>query len=141
MKTQFVYEWMSRDLITVYPETGVTDAKVILDDYHIRRLPVVDAQQKLVGIVTLSDIRGVLPCQAHSLREWQRNYRLPTLKVKDIMTVDPVTVYTTDTVAKAVSLMLAHTISGLPVLAPADRKLVGIITESDIFDLYLEKLS
>jgi acetoin utilization protein AcuB len=129
---------MSREVITVYPDTGVIDAKVILDDYQICRLPVVDEQGNLVGIVTLSDIRRACPCPARSLSEWQLNYHLPALKVKDIMTVNPVTVYTTDSVATAVILMLEHTISGLPVLAPADRKLVGIITESDVFDVAVQ---
>ena len=107
----------------------------MLREYNIRRLPVVDEDKNLIGIVTLGDIREASPSDATSLSIWELNYLLEKLQVRRIMTPNPVTVYTNDTIATAARLMLENKISGLPVLDPTDDSLVGIITESDIFSL------
>ncbi|MCB0197052.1 MAG: CBS domain-containing protein [Anaerolineae bacterium] len=135
MRNQFVSNWMSLDVITVAPDTSLTDADDLLREYNIRRLPVVDEDKNLIGIVTLGDIREASPSDATSLSIWELNYLLEKLQVRRIMTPNPVTVYTNDTIATAARLMLENKISGLPVLDPTDDSLVGIITESDIFSL------
>ena len=135
MRNQFVSNWMSLDVITVAPDTSLTDADDLLREYNTRRLPVVDEDKNLIGIVTLGDIREASPSDATSLSIWELNYLLEKLQVRRIMTPNPVTVYTNDTIATAARLMLENKISGLPVLDPTDDSLVGIITESDIFSL------
>jgi acetoin utilization protein AcuB len=132
-KAELVLNWMSREVITVAPDTSLNEAHTILRDYSIRRLPVVDEHGSLVGIVTLGDIREASASDAASLSDWELNYLLAPLKIDKIMTRNPITVYTSDTIAEAASLMLDHKISGLPVIDPANGALVGIITESDIF--------
>jgi CBS domain-containing protein len=99
---------------------------------------VVDHEGHLIGIVTRGDIRGALPSETQSLGEWELNYLVPRITVKHIMTPHPITAYTTDSIVKAATLMMEHKVSGLPVVTPADRQLVGIITESDIFDLVVQ---
>lgn len=138
LKSELVFKWMSPEPITVTPDTCVSEAKTLLDDYHIRRLPVVDHEGHLIGIVTRGDIRAALPSEAESLGEWELNYLVPRITVKHVMTPNPITAYTTDTIVWAATLMLQHKISGLPVVTPADRQLVGIITESDIFALVVQ---
>jgi CBS domain-containing protein len=138
MKTELVMHWMSYEPITVTPDTGLHDAENILRKYGIRRLPVVDKNGKLVGIVTRGDIREASPSDATSLSVWEINYLLDKLKIKNIMTPHPITVYTTDTITKAANLMLENKVSGLPVVDPADGALKGIITESDIFRLVVQ---
>lgn len=139
MKTEFVFEWMSLEPITVGLDMELPEAKQRLDDYHIQRLLVVDHQGKLVGIVTKSDLREALPIDAKRRIEAQDNQSTRRLTVKDIMTPHPITVDTTDTVGRAAILMLTNKISGLPVVAPVDKQLLGIITVSDIFTMVAHK--
>jgi len=133
MKTELVYDWMSREPITVTPTTTLFEAGKILREYNIRRLPVVDGNGNLVGIVTSGDIRKASASDASSLNVWELNYLLAKLTVQGIMTPDPITIYITDTIARAARLMLENKVSGLPVVDPLEGSLLGIITESDIF--------
>jgi acetoin utilization protein AcuB len=135
MKTEMVFRWMSHEPITVTPDTRLPDTDNILRKYNIRRLPVVDKNGKLVGIVTRGDVREASPSDANSLNVWELNYLLTKLKVKEIMTRNPITVSPTDTITKAAYLMLINKVSGLPVVDPTSHTLRGIITESDIFRL------
>jgi CBS domain-containing protein len=138
MNTELVHYWMSPEPITISPDDTIGDADRLLHEYNIRRLPVVDDDLNLVGIVTLGDIREASASDATSLSVWELNYLLAKLKVKKVMTPDPITVYTTDAVTKAATLMLENKVSGLPVVTPAGGTLVGIITESDIFRLVVQ---
>ncbi len=130
MKTQPVERWMTKDPITINPDTTVPEAHDLMKNFHIRRLPVMD-EGELVGIVTLGDIREARPSDATSLSIFELNYLLSRLTVERIMTRDLITVAPSDTIGTAAKLMLEYKIGGLPVLA--GPKLVGIITESDIF--------
>ena len=137
MKRELVRNWMTPNPIKISIEASLTDAHDLLKEYNIRRLPVVNKRGHLVGIVTLGDIREASPSDATSLSIWEVHYLLAKLKIREIMTLDPITIYTTDTIADAANVMLEHKISGLPVVEP-DGRLVGIITESDIFRLVVQ---
>ena len=63
MKQELARDWMTRDVITISPETLLREAHEIMKTKRVRRLPVVD-HGRLVGIVTLGDIRGAEPSQA-----------------------------------------------------------------------------
>lgn len=134
MKKELVRDWMSADVITITPDTTLPEAHRIMTHEEIRRLPVVDRDGKLVGIVTLGDIRAAEPSPATSLSIWEMNYLLSTLKVAKIMTPDPYTISVEATIAEAARKMLEHRISGLPVV-DEDHHVVGVITESDIFSM------
>jgi CBS domain-containing protein len=99
-------------------------------DHSIRRLPVVD-DGRLVGIVTLGDIREAEASDATSLSIFELHYLLAKLRVSEFMTRDPITVSPAALIDRAAQIMLEHKIGGLPVVERG--KLVGIITESDIF--------
>lgn len=137
MKQELVRRWMTPDPITIDPNNNLVDAHALMRDNNIRRLPVVNKNGELVGIVTLGDVREASPSDATSLSVWELNYLLLKLRISEIMTRDPITVYTSDTIAEAANLMLENKVSGLPVVEPTG-KLVGIITESDIFRLVVE---
>jgi CBS domain-containing protein len=137
MKRELVRNWMTPNPIKISIEASLTDAHDLLKEYNIRRLPVVNKRGHLVGIVTLGDIREASPSDATSLSIWEVHYLLAKLKIREIMTLDPITIYTTDTIADAANVMLEYKISGLPVVEP-DGRLVGIITESDIFRLVVQ---
>jgi CBS domain-containing protein len=134
MKKELVREWMTRDVITVTPETTLPEAHQIMMNEEIRRLPVVRGDGRLVGIITRGDVRGAQPSPATSLSIWELNYLLAKLKVEQIMTRDPISVHEDATIGEAARVMLENRVSGLPVIGEAGR-LVGIITESDIFSM------
>jgi CBS domain-containing protein len=141
MKKELVYYWMSPEPITVTPDTTLIEVNKILREYDIRRLPVVDDNDNVVGIVTLGDVREASASDATSLNVWELNYLLAKVKVERIMTPNPVTVNFTDSIVEATTLMLANKVSGLPVIDPARGTLLGIITESDIFRFMVQKWS
>lgn len=134
MKKELVHNWMTQDVMTVQPQTTLPEAHRIMMDEEIRRLPVVDDDGKLVGIITLGDVRGAQPSPATSLNIWELNYLLSNLTIDKIMTPKPMTISPDATIGDAARTMLEHRISGLPVIEN-DGKLAGIITESDIFSM------
>lgn len=131
MKCEMVRDWMIPDPITINPNTTLPEAHRMMLEHSIRRLPVVNEGQ-LVGIVTLGDLRGAEPSDATSLSIWEVNYLLCQIEVEEIMTPRPYTISEDATLGEAAQMMLAHKISGLPVVDQLGV-LVGIITESDIF--------
>lgn len=130
MENKFVRDWMTPNPITIVPKTTLPDAHKLMTESNIRRLPVVD-RGRLVGIVTLGDVREAQPSDATSLSIYELHYLLSKLTVDQIMTREPLTIAPEATIREAARLMLDHKIGGLPVMA--QERLVGIITESDIF--------
>ena len=132
MKKELVKDWMTKDVVTISPDTTLPEAHKIMTEQTIRRLPVLNKHGRLVGIVTRGDVRGAEPSQATTLSIWELNYLLAQLKVTEIMTPDPIAIPQTATVGSAARTMLENQISGLPIVTERGE-LVGIITESDIF--------
>lgn len=130
MIKKFVSDWMTPNPITIAPKTTLPDAHNLMKQANIRRLPVIDHGQ-LVGIVTLGDVREAEPSNATTLSIFELNYLLAKLTVDKIMTREPLTISPDATIREAARQMLAHKIGGLPVMD--EGRLVGIITESDIF--------
>ncbi len=131
-----VSERMTREVITISPKERVLVAKHILEKKRIRHLPVV-SKGRLVGIITERDIRCNLPSPTYSLGIHELSYLLEELHVQTVMTREVVTVTPETSIQAAAKLLLAHKIGGLPVL-DGDR-LVGIITEVDLFKALLER--
>jgi CBS domain-containing protein len=131
-----VAQWMSSEPITVEADTPVVEAHYLMKQRKVRRLPVL-RHGKLVGIVTLGDLREASPSDATSLSVWEINYLLAKLTVEKVMTPNPLTVNADTTVKEAANLMMKHKLSGLPVVDD-NGKLVGIITESDIFRMVVQ---
>jgi CBS domain-containing protein len=134
MSKELVETWMTEDVVTIAPDMPLPDVHKLMTEEEIRRLPVVDEHGKLVGIVTLGDVREAEPSSATSLSVWELNYLLSKLTVKEIMTKNPITVRNTATLGEAARTMLERRVGGLPVV-DEHNKLVGIITESDIFSM------
>jgi acetoin utilization protein AcuB len=136
MKKTLVRDWMTPNPITIDTKTTLPEAHKLMKECHIRRLPVVD-HGKVVGILTLGDIREASPSDATSLSIFELNYLLAKLNVEKIMTRDPITIAPMATIREAAQIMLEHKIGGVPVVE--DEKLVGIITESDIFRVLVQE--
>lgn len=138
MKGWTVRDWMSPDPVTVDPKDTLPTAYQLMKLNGIRRLPVVDSGGRLVGIVTLGDIREAKPKEGASLSMWDLHILAAEMEVGGFMTVHPFTVSPDTSVREAVAIMLEHKIGGLPVVDGG--RLVGIITESDVFRLLAEAL-
>lgn len=134
-----VSEWMTSPVVSVNPDTPVKEAHQLMKERRIRRLPVVD-QDRLVGIITIGDIREASPSDATSLSIWELNYLWDQLTVKKVMTTGVISVRPDDTILSVAYLMLENKISGMPVV-DEHGKLVGIITESDIFKMLVQARS
>jgi acetoin utilization protein AcuB len=122
--------WMTKEPITVTPDTLAIDAQKIMKENKIRRLPVVE-KGKLVGIVTFRNLIEAAPSSATSLSIFELNYLIMRMKVKDLMKKNVITVSPEDTVVDAISLGMKHDIGGFPVL-DSHGELVGIVTETQI---------
>ena len=133
MKQELVGDWMTREVIAISPDTSLAEAHKLMQEKRIRRLPVMD-HDRIVGIVTLGDVRGAEPSQASSLSIWEMNDLLAKLKVTEVMTRHPMTIRQSASIGEAARTMLDNKFSGLPVVDESAH-LVGIITESDIFRL------
>ncbi|MCR3923275.1 MAG: CBS and ACT domain-containing protein [Firmicutes bacterium] len=132
-----VKDRMSPNVLTISPDTTVPEALAKMEEKGIRRLPVVD-KDRLVGIVTLLDLVRASPSPATSLSVWELTYLLTKLPVKDIMTKKVHSVTSATTIDAAAAIMREYHIGGLPVLE--GQRVVGIITETDIFSAFLEML-
>ena len=127
-----IENWMTKDVVTGTPETSMMKASKIMKEKGISRLPVVDEHGVLVGIVSDRDIKDASPSKATTLDMHELYYLLSEIKLKDIMTKKVVTIRQNETVDRAAAMMLEHNVGGMPVV-DEDAKVVGIVTDSDIF--------
>jgi len=135
-----VRDYMTHDLVTVEPESRLSDALKTMRTHNIHRLPVVE-DNLLIGIVSEKDLLYALPSADRPLSWVEASAQAAALPVRQIMQQDLVTVGPDCPVELAAATMADHKIGALPVVSPPEsRTLVGIITETDIFRLFIEML-
>ena len=127
-----VRNWMSESPVTADPETSLLKLSKLMRDHDIRRIPIVDKNNKLIGIVSDRDVKDASPSKATTLDMYEMHYLLAEIKARDIMTKNPLTLTPTNTVEQAAMIMLDKKIGGLPVVEE-DNRLVGIISDHDVF--------
>jgi acetoin utilization protein AcuB len=130
-----VGERMSHPVITVPPEMPIQEALSLFRSEHIRRAPVVKGG-KMIGIVSESDLLNASPSSATSLSVWELNYLLSKITVEKVMRKDVLTVDSDCPIEEAARIMADNKVGGLPVMD--GKKVVGIITETDLFKIFLE---
>lgn len=133
-----VKEQMTPDPFTVALGTSVPDALRLMRERKVRRLPVVDASGKLVGIVSEKDLLYASASPATSLNVWELNALLSRLIVDKFMARKVITVSEETPLEEAARIMADSKIGGLPVMRGGT--MVGIITETDVFRTLLELL-
>ena len=129
---------MSSPVVTVEPSLPIMQALDLMKKKRIRRLPVVK-DGKMIGIVSEGDLLNASPSDATSLSVWELNYLLGKITVDEIMSKNVITVGEDTPIEEAAYLMDENKIGGLPVMSNGD--LVGLITETDLFRIFLELMS
>src|SRR5512143_4207086 len=132
-----VRDRMTRNPVLCSSDLSVNDAFDLMKKERIRRLPVVDRNGKLVGIVSDKDLLRVSPSPATTLSAYEIPYLLSKVKVNDVMTKKVISVSEDTPIEDAARIMADNKIGGLPVVNE-DDVVVGIITETDIFKTFLE---
>ncbi len=133
-----VGERMTRNPITISETASIDDGLHLMRERKVRRLPVLDASGQMVGIVSDKDLLHAAPSPATSLSVYELHYLLSKLTIKQVMSRPVITVTPDTPLEEAARIMADNKIGGLPVVE--DGKLVGIITETDIFKILLELL-
>ena len=131
----FVKQWMGTEVVTIAPQQTIAEAGQQLKAHRIRRLPVVE-NGILVGVVSPNDLEKVMPSILEAENRSEQEFVGEHTEIRTVMTSSPVTVGPDDTLVEAIRRMRHHKINGLPVVE--DKKLVGILSITDILDAFLE---
>jgi len=130
-----VKNWMSKEVVTVHVNDTMQDAVKLQREHGIRMLPVME-QGELVGIVTDRDMKRASASDATTLDVHELIHLVSTIKIKHIMTKNPITVPFDFTVEETAEVLLKNKISGVPVLNH-DKEIVGTITQTDLFKVLI----
>ncbi len=133
-----VRDRMSKHPYIITPDTSIQDALRRMHELRVRRFPVVDKGDRLVGIVAERDLLYASPSPATALSIYEIHYLLAKLTVAEVMKRDLITITEDTPVEDAARIMTDRKIGSLPVVR--DGLLVGIITETDLFKLFSELL-
>jgi acetoin utilization protein AcuB len=131
-----VKERMTRNPIFVRPDTPVTEAQAVMKREKIHHLPVLDKEERLVGIVTEKDLLYASPSVATTLSVYEMTSLLAKLKVEKVMSREVISIAEEVPLEEAARIMVDNSIGGLPIVR--GKTLVGIITESDLFRIFIE---
>jgi acetoin utilization protein AcuB len=131
-----VKERMTRNPIFIRPDTPVTEAQALMKREKIHHLPVLDKEEKLVGIVTEKDLLYASPSVATTLSVYEMTSLLAKLKVEKVMSREVVAIAEDVPLEEAARIMADRRIGGLPIVR--GKALVGMITESDLFRVFIE---
>lgn len=133
----YVKNRMTSNPYTIAFDAPITEVIELMREKNLKRVPVVHGD-KVVGMITHGDIQKVSPTKATTLSIFELNYLLAKTKVSDAMTKEVITISPDALLEEAAVLMRENKISTLAVVKA--NKLVGIITESDIFDAFIDLL-
>ncbi|MDH3327672.1 MAG: CBS domain-containing protein [Desulfobulbaceae bacterium] len=125
-----VSKYMASQVISISPDVGVREAFFIMKENAIRHLPIVDENRKLIGIISDRELRR--PNWVDEAHDISHVYYLDnTMHVRDVMIKNVLVLHTYDTLSKAVSLLLDHSIGAAPVLDKTEE-LVGMLSSIDL---------
>jgi acetoin utilization protein AcuB len=129
---------MSSPVITIHPDSTLEEALNLMKAEHIRRLPVVDKDGILIGIVSERQLLAASPSDATTLSVYEIKELMNKVTIDKIMTRDVLTVTADNPLEETARIMADNKVGGLPVVE--GRKVVGMITETDVFKVFLEML-
>ena len=132
-----ILDWIQSKVISVPPTATLLQCRKLFKEHKINRLPVVDANNIVVGLISSSDVRSFAPSKSTGLEIIELLEIMSETKVRDVMVVDPVTISFKSTIEQAAQKMINRHVACLPVVNDED-KLVGIITGWDVFKALLD---
>lgn len=133
----FVSQRMATDLITVEPDTKLSEARLLMQEKSIRHLPVIDEKGKLLGIVTDRDMRDALPSTFLSKEEYKQTFdKVMHHPVSEIMTENPLTISVYFTLQDTLMVMGKKKVGALPVV-DEDGYLRGIMSTRDLLSAFV----
>lgn len=134
----FVKLWMHEVVFTIRPSSTIAEAEELMSLHKVRRLPVLDENDHLIGILSKEDIKNAMPSIIDANFNETARALAHQARVEAFMTKTPITTDPMAPLEKVAATMRKNKIGGIPVVV--QEKLVGIITESDIFQAFIEIL-
>ena len=135
----FVKDFMTKNPITISAKANILDADKKMISQKVHRLLVVDEQGGLIGVVTDGDIKRAMPSIATTLDKFEVNYLLGKIKIEEVMSIAPITIAPEAVIEEAATIMYKNHIGGLAVV-DGEKKVVGIITETDVFKVFVDTM-
>lgn len=135
----FVRDYMTSPVVTATPDMPFQEALQLMHDKNLRRLPIIDKKGKLIGIVSERVLLFASPSQATTLSVYEMNYLLSKIKLEKLMTTEVITATTDTPIEEVADLMVKNGIGGVPIVDNENYP-VGIITETDIFRVFVDML-
>jgi len=133
---------MVTDVISLHPDDTVQTAARVLLDHRISGAPVVDAQGRLVGMVSEGDLIRRAEIGTEKRRSWwlelltgaenqARDFvRAHAVKLADVMTTDVIGAREDTSLNEIATLLERHGIKRLPIMR--DGKVVGIVSRANL---------
>lgn len=134
----YVGRIMHKELVSVKPQTSLSEAIELTEQKNIDHLLVFDDDEKLKGIVSTIDLKQTIASPATTFSTHELNYLLDQVTVESFMTKNVITISPDITVERAAYIMQTNNISALPVVE--DDATVGIITTTDVMSVLLDAL-
>lgn len=128
-----VEEIMRTEVVTLTENDSIAKAIKLMNEKKIRHLPIIDENQRLIGLVTDRDIRDATPSILFDTEKYKELLQNP---LKMIMKTDIITGYPLDFVEEVSAILYEHRIGCIPILK--EDKLVGIVTETDLLRTLVE---
>ncbi len=133
----FVTESMNTDLVTIGPEATLDQARLLMQEKNIRHLPVIDENEKLLGIVSDRDMRSAQPSSLLGPEEYKTTFaQVMGRRVEEIMTRDPLTISLFYTLQDTLLVMQKRKVGALPVVDEEGR-LKGIMSTRDLLRAFV----
>lgn len=133
-----VKDQMTPNPICGHPEMPVVKAQQLMQENDIRHLPILDDDQRLVGLITMRSLMQAVPSDVSQFSPFVVNYVLAKVKVRNVMVKDVVTINEDTPFEEAARIMADKKIGCLPVMR--DNELVGIISDNDLFNIMVNLL-
>lgn len=136
---QEIRYFMRAPAVTINLAAPLSDALALMREHDVRRLPVIVDTGELRGVITQGDIRGADVMRVAGLEPMDIAHALQSVKVYEVMTEEPLAITADTGLREAAMLMIENKIGGLPVV-DEENSVIGIITESDLFEALVQQL-
>ena len=136
----YIKKTMTADVITIDQDADIIEARAVMVAKRFRHLPVVDAKDRLAGIITDRDVRSALSLERYNTPlKPGTDSGISGIRVADVMTRDPVTITLDSTIQDALLLVRDHRVGAFPVV-DASGRLCGILSDSDLLYAFIHVL-